>query len=180
MPSSRKNCWKTKPIARARSAASARSLERRGVLAGDVHLARRLALERAHHVQQRRLARARRPYDRDGLALVHGQRDAAQRLHAAGIGLVDGVEPQHGGHCAVTTCLALAQAVALDLDHVVGVEAGRDPDHAAAAGELDRVAAALAREQRLHRHRERAAAALDREADVDRRLVEIPGAAARS
>ncbi len=42
-------------------------------------------------------------------------------------------------------------------------------------GELDRVAAALAGEQRLDRHGQRAAAALDGEADVDRRLVEVLG-----
>jgi hypothetical protein len=34
---------------------------------------------------------------------VDGQRDAAQGLHSAGIGLVDGVKAQDGGHSAVTT-----------------------------------------------------------------------------
>ncbi len=50
------------------------------------------------------LPRARRPDHGDGLTLAHRQRDAAQRLDAAGIGLVDGVQAQDlGGHCAVTT-----------------------------------------------------------------------------
>ena len=37
-------------------------------------------IERAHQVEERRLARARRPDDRDELALVDGEAHAAQRL----------------------------------------------------------------------------------------------------
>ena len=48
-----------------------------------------------------------------------------------------------------------------------------------AVGQLERVAAALAGEQRLHRHGQRALAPLDREADVDRRLVEVRRRAAQ-
>ena len=63
-------------------------------------------------------------------------------------------------------------ALALDLDEAVGVQPRLHRDRAARSVELDGVPAALAREQRRHRYREHVLAALDREADVDRRLVE--------
>ena len=110
-----------------------------------------------------------------------GERDAVQRRRpAAGVGLAHVGQLEDGGHRAVTTGRALAQ-VALDLDVVVGVQARLDGDDPvrAAVDDLDGEAAALARQQRLDRHREHAGAALDGEADVDRRLVE-PGAARRA
>ena len=128
MPSSRKNCWKTKPIARARNAARARSLSFAVSSPSHVHLAGRLALERAHHVQQRRLARARGPYYRPRprppptvsvtprrASTPPGDRPCGRRRGA-------GRRSSRRHHF-----FALAQAVALDLDHVVGVEPRRHP-----------------------------------------------------
>jgi hypothetical protein len=77
-------------------------VERADVVAGDLQPPARGSLERAHDVQQRRLARARRADDGQQLAPRDVQRDAAQRLHAAGVGLLDRVERQDG-HSAVTT-----------------------------------------------------------------------------
>ena len=67
-----------------------------GVEAVDGHLAGGRAVERAHDLQQRRLARARRPEDRDELAGRDLEVDAAQRAHAAGVLLRDAAQAQDG------------------------------------------------------------------------------------
>ena len=91
------NCWKTKPIRPARSAASSAVRQRRDVEAGDRDAARRRAVQRAHQVQQRRLPRARRADDRDELAGQHRERHAPQGLHRrlARIGLRGPLELEH-------------------------------------------------------------------------------------
>src|SRR4029077_15503524 len=61
----------------------------RDVLARDAHHAAARALERAHDVQQRRLARARGPDDRAELALVEREAHASERVHLAGVLLRD-------------------------------------------------------------------------------------------
>ena len=45
-------------------------------------------IEAADHVHQRRLARARRAHDRDVLAALHGEIDAAQRVNHLGAHLI--------------------------------------------------------------------------------------------
>ena len=77
------------------------------VLARDAHDAAARSLERAHDVQQRRLARARRPDDRAQLALVNRQAHTAQRLHVAGIVLGDIAQLEHArrAHCGWSTVM---------------------------------------------------------------------------
>src|SRR5262249_16940754 len=62
----------------------------------DPDLARGRSLERAGDVEQGRLARARRPDDRDELPVRDGEIDPAQRLDAARIGLDDGAKFERG------------------------------------------------------------------------------------
>jgi hypothetical protein len=76
---------------------------RRHVVPGDAHDAARGALERAHDVQQRGLARAGRPDHRRELPRGDRQRDAVEDVDRPGIGLPHAVELEHGGHRAVTT-----------------------------------------------------------------------------
>src|SRR5690606_42033722 len=60
------------------------------VLAPDEELPRRRPVQAADEVHQGGLSRARRAHDRDELALLDGEVDAAQRLHfhlADGVGL---------------------------------------------------------------------------------------------
>ena len=85
--SARKNCWNTNPMLVARSPDSSRSDRRGDVQAGDPHRPGRGPVQGAHQVQQRRLARPRRPDDGDQLALGDGEADPAQRRRpAAGSG----------------------------------------------------------------------------------------------
>ena len=163
MPSSRKNCWKTKPIRCARSAGQLALAQRRDVLAAPPARAARRPLERAHDVQQRRLAGAGRADDRDQLARAHGERDAAEDVDRARVRLAHAGQLEDGGHRAVTTVWPSSQ-LALDLDVA---RRRRGPARRRRTGcrppsdDLDGEAAALAREQRLHRHGEHACAALD-------------------
>ena len=119
-------------------------------------------LERAHDVQQRRLARARRPDDRDQLAGPDGERHAAA-----------GRRRRPGRSCARPPARGRRSSRG---HHATGPRAGRrrprrsrprkprlHADHPArsARDDLDREAAALAGEQRLDRHGEHVRAALD-------------------
>ena len=87
-----------KPISRLRIAASERSeviVDRRAV---DLHVAFRRHVEQAHQVEQRALAAARRPHDRDELAFAHvevdvGQRDGFDPVRA--IHLLDALQSDH-------------------------------------------------------------------------------------
>jgi hypothetical protein len=69
----------------------------RGVEAVDGDLAGRRAVERAHDLQQRRLAGARRAEDRDELAGGDLEVDAAQGVHVAGVLLRHAVQAEDGG-----------------------------------------------------------------------------------
>src|SRR6202035_4376489 len=65
----------------------------------------RRAFERAHDVQQRRLARSRRPDDRAQLALLDADVHAAQSFDASGIELDDVAQLEHlpRAHCGSIT-----------------------------------------------------------------------------
>ena len=83
-----------------------RALQRRQVAVGgagdvgpgDPHEPAGGPFERAHDVQQRRLARAGGSDDRAQLAVFDGQVDAPQRLHAAVVALDDVRQLQDGAH----------------------------------------------------------------------------------
>ena len=84
--------WNTKPILRLRTAASWSSLSRADFLAVERVAAAGGQVQTAQDVHQRALARAARAHDRDQLAVVDLQADAAQRVHldrAHAIGLDD-------------------------------------------------------------------------------------------
>ena len=72
---------------------------------GDPHEPAGRPFQGAHDVQQRRLARARRADDRAQLAVLHGQVDAAQRLHAAVVALDDVRQLKDGAHCDSITVM---------------------------------------------------------------------------
>ena len=84
---------------------------RRHVLAVEQVLARRRPVEAADDVHERRLARARRSGDREELAALHFEVDAAQRLHldlADDVGLdevLDRDDRGHGGAASRGPCL---------------------------------------------------------------------------
>ena len=82
----------------------------RGVEAVDPHLARGRTIERAHDLQQRRLAGARRPDDRQQLAAVHVEVDALERANTAGILLHDTaqLDQRHGQTPALVTVMPSA------------------------------------------------------------------------
>ena len=71
---------------------------RGGVDAVDRDVAGRRAVERAHDLQQRRLARARRAEDRDELAAGDVEVDAAQRVDVPGVLLDDAAQRHEVGH----------------------------------------------------------------------------------
>jgi hypothetical protein len=75
---SRKWNWKTKPMRLSRSAARASSSSRRGRRAVDQHLAGARQIEQTEQIEQRRLARARRPGHGEKLAAPH-HRDRRRR-----------------------------------------------------------------------------------------------------
>ena len=92
--------------------------EARRVEARDRNHPRARALERTHHVQQRRLARARRAHDRHELTLAHREAHFPQRVNRR-LGAVDLAHPaqlQHRRrHAAVRVrdaCRLLAHDVA--------------------------------------------------------------------
>src|SRR6266498_4607311 len=60
----------------------------------DDDIARARAVERAHHVQHRRLARARRPHDRHQLPAVDIEIDLAERRHPARVFAADPAQHQ--------------------------------------------------------------------------------------
>ena len=74
------------PRAQPRERALGRARE---ILARDAHDTAARALERAHDVEQRRLARARGPDDRAELTLVHREAHAAKRVDVARVLLCD-------------------------------------------------------------------------------------------
>ena len=77
---SRLNDWKTKPIRLLRTAASCVGRHVRDVLAVDGHDPGRRMVEQPDDVHQRRLARARRPHDREHLAAADLEGHAAERI----------------------------------------------------------------------------------------------------
>ena len=81
---------------RARSAASRRSDSARDVVPGHAHVALARAVERAHDVEEGRLARAGWPHDREQLALLHHQAHAAKGIHPTGVALRQVADLQHG------------------------------------------------------------------------------------
>ncbi len=96
---SRLKFWKTKPIFRLRRSARSATRQRRDVLAVEPVSPRGRPVERAEQVDQRRLARARRPHQRDHLAALDRHRDPLQHGDldlAAGVLLVDRFEPDEG------------------------------------------------------------------------------------
>ena len=72
--------WNTKPISRLRNSASRAGAHRRQVLAVEPDRARGREVERAEHVQERRLADARGADDRDHLAGLELEVEPAQHL----------------------------------------------------------------------------------------------------
>jgi hypothetical protein len=70
----------------------------------DAHGSGTRPVERAHHVQQRRLARSRAADDRDQLAGVDAEADAGKRSNGrlGRVGLADRLQLEHR-HCAGTT-----------------------------------------------------------------------------
>ena len=71
---SRLNCWNTKPMCWLRTSARRSSFKVATSSPDKAELTRRRDVEAADDVHQRRLARARRPDDRDELAVVDTQR----------------------------------------------------------------------------------------------------------
>ena len=56
------------------------------------------AIEHAHHVEQRRLAAARRPHDRDEFAVGDIEIDIVERGRFDGVGAVGLRQASHGEH----------------------------------------------------------------------------------
>ena len=178
---------------RARSADSSLSDGGGGIEAVDGHLARGRAVERAHDLQQRRLARARRPEDRDELAGRDLEVDAAQRVHVAGVLLRDAAQAQDG-RAAATRPRARRRSRPRASRQTAAFATrmpGRRPSPSistqplvkspvvtatvaapASLDDLDGERPAAARHERGHRDREHVAAAAALEADGDRRLVD--------
>ena len=90
---SRLKLWNTKPSVRLRMRASPSESSCEIAWPSRRNSPARRLVEAAEDVHQRRLARARRAHDRDELALVDGQRDAAQRVHLDVAQLVDLGDP---------------------------------------------------------------------------------------
>src|SRR6516164_8665124 len=80
------------------------------VATAHVHPTGRGPLERAHHVQQRGLARSRGTYDRDLLARVDLEIDRAEGGHPAGVALFNALQRQHCHHppAVSRTCIPAA------------------------------------------------------------------------
>ena len=76
---SRLNFWKTKPMRCLRSRVRSASLERGKVNAVNHHAALGGARQPAQQVEQRGLARARRPHDGHKLPALNGERNPAHR-----------------------------------------------------------------------------------------------------
>jgi hypothetical protein len=98
-PGTSRNDWKTKPSAARRWCAAAR---RESVARSfEPHGAGVRAREPGREEQQRRLARAARPVERDELAARDRQRDAVDGANRLAVGsrevLVDVVELEHRG-----------------------------------------------------------------------------------
>ena len=94
------------------------------------------AIEHAHHVEQGRFAAARRPHDRDELAVGDVEVDAVERGRLDRVGAVGLGEASHGQHECVPFLLAGAegQPVLVDQpavgrgDHALaGLEPARAP-----------------------------------------------------
>ena len=81
---SRWPAWNTNPKSWRRSTLRSPVGHPRQVSPPPRHRPRGRREDAGQHVQQRRLARARRPHDRHALARTHGQGDAPQRRHLAG------------------------------------------------------------------------------------------------
>ena len=158
---------------RARAQRRQRALaERRGVVAG--HLAPYPALGRSSvpiTCSSVDLPEPDGPTTATASPVVDAQRHAAQRLDAARVGLASRRASRSTAHSAVTTRWP-SRRPSPSTSTMSSAYSPGSTGTSRAVGQLDRVAAALAGEQRLHRHRQHALAALDREADVDRRLIE--------
>ncbi len=98
MPSSRLKNWNTMPMWLAPHARELVLVAAGDRLAGDRDLALVGDVESRDEVQQRRLAAARRPHDRDELARRDVEVDAAQRAHRRELGLERLADAPHRAH----------------------------------------------------------------------------------
>ena len=157
-----------------------RGVGQRGhVVADQPHPARRRPVERAHDVQQRRLARARRPDDRHVVARLDGEVDAVQhgqcrRAAAVRLRHVDQVEDAHGLTTTSSPSATSSPETSTDVPAnapVVTVTYCEVP-----SGEhlLHAVAAVGQRDQGRHRHHEHVGRDGLVETDLDGRALHQP------
>jgi hypothetical protein len=101
IPSSRLKNWKTKPMCSRRIRARAFSSVPVSDRPGEPDLAAAGLVDAGDEVQQRRLPAARGPHDRDELAAVELEVDAAERTHVhrpGPVALAQPAHPEHLGH----------------------------------------------------------------------------------